>query len=208
MVKAEVGKVITRNRTGRVGDRMPEAAIVEKLAYTPEDMYQWLFARHRVSLVHPSFEDAVRAFLDPIEFKVEKGRIKWMGRWYHSKQVLDSGLGKHIRNLSGVTYKGYAMQLICRYAWIEFDGQLIEVEAQGIDVEARASMPEVMDIIAPQRSEASGRGQALGKLYSMLGDQKTAAVLGKEGSAGRTVRGKPKVTKAAIDETKRLREMS
>ena len=208
MVKAEVGKVITSNRTARVGDRMPEPAIVEKLAYSPEDMYQWLMDRHRLSLVHPSFEDAVRAFLDPIEFKVDKGKIRWMGRWYHSKQVVDSGLGKHIRNLSGVPFKGYAMQLICRYAWIEFDGQLIEVEAQGIDVEASASMPGVMEIIAPQRSKASGRGQGLGKLYSMLGDQKTAAVLGKEGSSGRTVRGKPKVTQAAIDEVKRLREMS
>lgn len=205
LMRSQIRRVITKNHSGDVLGRVPERALVEEGAATPEQLHRWLVKRHRNNLVPIPFDEAVRCLLDEITLVGKKGKLYWLEREYTSPEVYSSGLGNHIRSQEGVRLKGYAFQLIGRYAWVEFNGKLVEVKAHGLDVEDRASIPE-MEAIAAHRRKASGKRQAVQKLEVLYGDQQDNKALGKE-PAVRYRRGKPKLTADAIDEMSRLNAM-
>src|SRR5262249_35135644 len=155
--------------SGDVLGRVPERALVEEGVATPEQLHGWLVKRHRNNLVPIPFDEAVRCLLDEITLIGKRGKLYCLGRGYKSPEGVSSGVGKHIRAEEGVRLKGYAFQLIGRYAWVEFNGKLVEVKAHGLDVEDQASIPE-MEVIAAHRAKTSGKRQALQKLEVLYGD--------------------------------------
>lgn len=90
---------------------------------------------------------------------------------------------------------------------MELNGRLIEVEVKRKDEdEALASLPDLEQIQA-MRSRASGRRQIAAQWEVVAAQQEFYDEVGKEASAGRTVKGRPKVSKAALGEAAALRSL-
>lgn len=210
-IKREVERVILQNRTGRVGSRTSDEMVVENAVNTPETLRAALLADYRSSLIQISFEEAVRAFLPKVLFQCKGGKLFLKHRQYYSPKMADSGLAQflHDRRSAQFEIEGYVFPLATRYTWVEFNGQMIWLEAQGTD------KPEVMnaslwelEVIQKARSEAEGDRQALVPFATAQAHDKFRRETGKEWGAGKTKRGPHKVTREALDEARRMRSAS
>lgn len=207
LIWRNVRRVIAKNRSDDVSARVPDRAVVEFDVKTPNDLHAYLSARHRSSVIHIPFEEAVRAFLDPVKLVTKKGRLYFNSREYSSDAVFTTGLGRHIRQSTGVKLQGYVYPLVAKCAWLEFDGKLIEVYSKATGTDALASVPELEEI-EKIRSRASGARQAEAKVEVLAAHAEHRAHTNRDWHSHRTVRGRPKVkTKAALDEVRRLKSL-
>lgn len=208
LIKREVRRVIRQNRSSDVSGRASDRAVVEGRVNSPNELHAYLLSRHRSSLIHISFEEAVRAFLDPVKVVAKKGKLYFKGRQYTSEHVFSSGLAKHIAHSENVELDGYVYQLVTRLIWIDFKGGLVEARSQQPGADSLASVPELEHIQAT-KSKASGRRQAQHHIEVLAAQQEFFDETGKESFAGRTRNGRPNVkTKAALDEVKRIKAMT
>lgn len=129
VAKREVLRVIRDNWHSDAGTRLTPAMIRDGVAPNPMAMWSWLDRRGRTCAMEISIEDAVRTYLTPVEFTVTRDWIKLGVRRFDSIALLDSGLRSRIPPGQTIRVKGYAMNLCVRYAWIEVDHRLVEVQA-------------------------------------------------------------------------------
>jgi hypothetical protein len=208
MFKREVVRVMLKNDSDDALARASDRAVVEGNVKTPNDLYRDLDLNHRISVIHISPDDAVRVFLDDVDFEAKNGQLYLGHRQYSSEAVFTSGLAKKILHAKKTVIRGYVLQAFPRFAWIEFDGQLIEVEAKrdGTDSAHLASLPE-RDQIASIRSKASGKRQAQQKVEVLASQEEFYQETGKEWHSGKTKVGRPKAkTKESLDEARRIKQ--
>jgi hypothetical protein len=208
MFKREVVRVMMKNDSDDALARASDRAVVEGNVKTPNELYKYLASNHRTSLIQISFEDAVRAFLDKVDFEAKSGQLYLGHRQYSSEAVFTSGLAKKILHAKKTVIPGYVLRPFPRFAWIEFNGQLVEVEAKrdGADSAHLASLPE-RDQIAAIRSKASGKRQAQQKVEVLAGQEEFHEETGKEWHSGKTKVGRSKAkTKESQDEARRIKQ--
>ncbi|WP_218511949.1 hypothetical protein [Variovorax sp. dw_308] len=206
LIKRQVRNAIKKNRSDDVSARASDRAVVEGGVQTPLQLRNYLADHHQDSLVEISFNDAVRRFLDPVVFEVREGKLYYKHRHYSSEEVIRGGLGAEMRHVNGMKLDGYTMTAVPKFAWIEYRGKLLEVEAvsHGDPYAALASLPE-LDQIANTRSRASGARQARKKLEVVAAQEEFKQETEREWHSGRTVKRRPKVkSKAAQDELGRI----
>jgi hypothetical protein len=208
LIKREVQRVIKQNRSSDVSRRTPDRAIVEDDVNSPNQLHAYLMKRHRSSLIHITFEEAVRAFLDPAKIIAKKGRLYFKGREYTSQDVFSSGLANQIAHSKNVELDGYVYPLVSRLVWIEFNGHLIEVRSKERQPDDLASVAE-LEYIEPVRSKASGKRQAESHVKVLAAQDAFFQETGKECFAGQTRKGRAKVkTKLAIDVMQRIKALN
>jgi len=208
LFRREIQRVITKNRSDDVSGVASDRALVEEGVKSPNDLHQYLFSRHRTSLIDITFDEAVRAFLKPVTFEFIKGRLYFKGREYSSSQFFSSGMALRMQQTKKPQSKGYVLPLFSRTAWLEFNGQLVEVKSKAHGTEALPSLQE-LEFIEADRSRLSGERQAERRVEIAAGQAEYKAETGKEWHSNTTHTGKPNVkSKKAQDEVRRLKATS
>lgn len=124
MLRQSVYRIISQNNTRDASDRMTPEMFAAGVVATPVGIWNYLEKRCRTVAQPMSFDEAVRSFLDPVEFTFDDGRLKLVGATFSSPELQD-----WISRDAG-TVKGFVMELAVRYAWVDVGTHLIEVEAQ------------------------------------------------------------------------------
>lgn len=198
---------IAKNKSKGIMKKVPAPAVILEQVNCPNSYQKYLEQRHRTSVIKISFEDAVRAFLEKVDFSAQKGILSFTGMRYHSQRVIDSGLGLEIRNSKKSSIKAYVLPAVRSYAWIDFRGELIEVRAMAEGDEAMLSSEELEQIDAA-RSRASGELQRSRPWEEMAKRQDFYEQTGKRWTAGKWRTSRPKLkTKEVEDEMRRLKSL-
>lgn len=205
LFRREIQRVITKNRSDDVSGVASDRAIIEGGVKTPNDLHNYLTALHRINLIDIKFDEAVRAFLQPVTFKVIKGRLYFKGREYSSAEFFSSGMALRIQQTKKPQPKGYVLPLFPRCTWLEFDGKLVEVKVKAHGNEGLPSLQE-LELIEADRSRSSGERQAERRVEVVAGQAEFKAETGKEWNSNTTHKGKPNVKSSeAKDEVRRLK---
>ena len=206
-IRRAAREVVAMNKSKGIVKKVPAPAIVLEQVNCPNRYQKYLDQRHRTSVIKISFESAVRAFLEKVDFSAQKGVLSFTGMRYHSPRVIDSGLGLAIRDAKKSTIKAYVLPAVRSYAWIDFNGELIEVKAMAEGDEAMLSTEE-LELIAAARSRVSGELQRSAPWEEVAKRQDFYEQTGKRWSAGRLSSSRPKLhTKEVQDEMRRLKSL-
>lgn len=204
MVKRETQRVISRNKKDSALARASDVAVVRDDVKTPDEFWRYLFDRHRTDLINISFEDAVRTFLQPIEFTVDKGRLYYRHRVYRAPELMESGFARAMRYMQGVKVKGFCFPMVMRTMWVNVQGRLVEVYAQMSHQEDDTELwvcHEEFEIGSARRSKASGARQAQKPIETAGCFQDFKEATGKDWHVGTTRAGRAKAkTKKAMRE--------
>lgn len=126
LARREIRRLITFNESANMEDRIdPDSEMID-VTPSPNGLWKHYDQLYRNDAQPLSFDDAVRAFLSPVEFTVKEDGIYLLGRLYFSESLRESGLF----DMPGVTkVSGYMMDMCTRYIWVDVSGRLIEVPA-------------------------------------------------------------------------------
>jgi hypothetical protein len=107
-----------------------------------------------------AFEDAVRAFLMPIQVRVQNDGVYYLDQRFDSPKLRDLRLLEKASATHGFEVKGYMLDVCVRHIWVEAEGQLVEVDAMlsiwDGDEQLFISVVELEQIQRLRRESASG----------------------------------------------------
>jgi len=206
LMRRELLLIMEKNRNDDVRDRTPAIAAMVPEVKSPLELYQYYMSLHRTSLRQIPLEDAVRTYLDPVEFEVRGGRLFFQGQEYYSEQAFESGLAKFIRARNGLKLKAYAMQLVTRFAWIEFKGQLVEVRTVIDGLEAYLSLQE-RQVVEEKKKQLDSQRKKNRKNSKIVAQDQFKAVTGKEWHSASERKGVFKPSEKAVAEVRRLNSL-
>lgn len=187
LIKREILDVIRKNRSDDVSSRLTDQAVLEDVG-CPNDLYEFLVRRERSSLIDVPFEDAVRSFLKETEFHAERGELTRDGRRYLVPASHLPTLGAAIVRFNKKTpLKGYYIPLAPLYAWVEFNGELIEVQAFGHPTDDALFMTDGESHLVQQaRGKASTRQKRRVVTERVAAQERCKTESGKEWFSGRS----------------------
>lgn len=130
LARYSINQVAEVNRSGSAVDRVTREMADEIQNAVPIEVWKFLDKRARNDSKAISFDEAVRRFLTPVIFRSRNGMLFLKAMRYTSDALEGSSLPKLIRNCDGFEIHGYIIDIVVRFAWIEHEGHLIEVEAR------------------------------------------------------------------------------
>lgn len=207
LIRRETAMIMQKNRSDDVRDRTPAPAAMQAEVTCPIELYRYYVSLHRTSLRQISFETAVRTYLDSVEFEVDGGRLTFQGQEYYSEQSVLSGLAKFIRKRDGLKLTAYVMQLVTRYAWVEFQGQLVEVRTVIDGQEAYLSVEE-RQAVEKKKSKLNSKRDQNKKMGKVADQEAFKAATGKEWHSSTVRKGTFKLSEMAKEEMRRLNSLS
>lgn len=130
LIRYTINECAELNRSGSALSRITREMANEVNNAVPIEVWKYMNVRGRNDSKAISFSDAVRRFLTPVKFTSRDGMLFLKEMRYTSPDLDSSSLPTLIRNQDGVEICGYVIDVVVRFAWIEHEGHLIEVEAQ------------------------------------------------------------------------------
>lgn len=130
LARCTINECVEANRSSSAANRLTSAMVGEIPQATPVEVWSFLKRLERDDSKAISFERAVRLFLTPVTFRSREGMLYLKSMRYASDALAASTLPKKIRNSDGVEFPGYVVDIVVRFAWVEYEGYLIEVEAK------------------------------------------------------------------------------
>jgi len=186
--KQEILRVMKENWSADVSSRLTPQMIADSVVPNPANVWRWLEDHGRVSGHHMSFDDAVRQFLSPVKFTLSRDSLRLVARRFGCSAQAIMKIRERLRANQQVTLSGYALELCVRYAWVEVEHRLIEVEAElpifDDATQLYAPLSELENEkrkLAALKLEAKREGAAAEMEYRLLVKQET----GVEPDAGR-----------------------
>jgi len=193
--KDEILRAIKDNWSSDAGERLTPDMIECEVAPNPMSIWRWLDARGRTSAELISFDEAVRTFLTPVEFKATHDSLRLHARSFASTELELAGFRQRLPRSQTLRVAGYAMNLCVRHAWVEVDHRLIPVDAQlpirdddaqlySSAVHLAAEAEQLAAMRSDQREHATGE--------ELKYQQACEAATGKDPAAGSWTSARPK----------------
>ncbi|MCB1864435.1 MAG: hypothetical protein KDG50_03330 [Chromatiales bacterium] len=126
IIQREILREHRRNNTADISKKY--SPTTANVAPVPAACWDYYDGRWRNDAVQIDFASAVRAYLDRFEFSVKEDGVYRHGVRYDAEELRDTGLLHRYMREGAITVMGYALGVSMRYAWIEYQGVLIEVE--------------------------------------------------------------------------------
>lgn len=133
LARAEIMWRVLHNKISVQTHRMTPEMLRSNVPATPLGIWNFLAQRHRSAAQPIGFDAAVRAFLTPVTFSFEDGKLKLSQIHYSSRafrEAVEDYASKRPVSRLLVEPRGYALSMCVRYVWVEFDAKLYQVEAQ------------------------------------------------------------------------------
>lgn len=129
LAQREVRRVLIDNETKDASSRLTPEMIAAGVLPTPNAIFKYLDARGRTSAIPMAIETAVRTFLNPAVFKLNRDGLWLQDLRYDSPAVRETGLHSKAAAGSTIELSGFVFPMAVRIAWIEINRKLYEVEA-------------------------------------------------------------------------------
>ncbi|MDN3578275.1 hypothetical protein QWZ03_16015 [Chitinimonas viridis] len=126
----EIRRTIAHNRSKDVSDRLNPNAIAARVDATPIGLWRYLDARGRNDAFQIPFDEAVRAFLTPIELTVQDDAVYYLSLRFSSKALAESGVLGRAHRTGRFKIKGFMLEVCLRHLWLDLGTEVIEVDAQ------------------------------------------------------------------------------
>lgn len=130
MVRREVVHAMRANHQSQIGDRLIGVTGGANVPTTAFHTWNHLSALGRTAAVQMSIDEAVRTFLNPVEFVMTRDELRLGQRVYDAKELRASGLYERLAKGQSIKLSGYAFPLCVRNTWVEVEGKLIELTAR------------------------------------------------------------------------------
>ncbi|NMM14161.1 MAG: transposase [Rhodoferax sp.] len=156
----EIARTVAANNSADVSQRLNNQAVVAGVMPTPIALWNYLNSLGRNNAIPITFDDAVRAFLMPIQVRVENDGVYYLDQRFDSPKLRDLTLLERASATHGFEVKAYMLDVCLRHIWIEAEGQLVEVDAMlqifDGDEQLFISVVELEQIRRLRRESASG----------------------------------------------------
>lgn len=203
LARREILALIGWNNTADMSDRMEIDPALAFVPPSPVALWRHYDSRFRNVAMPMSIDDAVRAFLTPIDLKVTKEGAFYGERWYRSPALEASGLLDDLARNNADTryYKGYMVDMCLRHLWIELpSGELILLKGR-LRFREDESLLDVSDAEMLQWAKARAEVNSAFAVHKDAFMSKMMAQheaeTGKSWNAGESRRGKVKRSSAA-----------
>lgn len=129
MARREIFQLLKDNETSDVSHKLTPEMIAQGVIGTPLGMFSYLQARGRTSALPIPIQDAVRAYLQPVVFILDRNGLRLRNQSFKCAAL--NGHPSLLRSavVESIEIKGFAYPLNIRMAWIEVDGQVEEAHA-------------------------------------------------------------------------------
>ncbi|WP_156395154.1 hypothetical protein [Achromobacter sp. Root565] len=126
MAVREIRRAIADNEASSADDRITPEMIRDQVRPTPRAMAKFLIGRARTDAKQVRFEDAVRAYLQKVDVKVNRDGLNYNELRYDSPALRESGVFG--RTAGSPPLLGYVLPFCMRYMWVETPRGLVEVD--------------------------------------------------------------------------------
>jgi len=171
MARREIYRMLADNHAKDATDRLTPEMIAADTVPSPVGIFKFLNDRGRTSALPMSVHAAVREFLTPVTFKLNREGLWLQSLRYDSKQLQALGLTALAGKNMTLEVSGFALSLAIRIAWIEVDERIYEVEA-----------------ILPIRDDSSQLDMSLSDLSQL--DERMREIRSNQSEHAHAVRGK------------------
>lgn len=130
MVRREIYRANADNHTSNIGDRLLGIKDGEHVVATPHHAWNFLSGIGRTAAFPMAFDEAVRAFLTPVELVLSRDELRLQRRVYDAPELRASGIFEAVGAGQSIKLRGYCLSLCVRHCWVEIDNQLIELTAK------------------------------------------------------------------------------
>lgn len=125
LAAAEILRILEYTSVTDVSDRIDPLREMIDVYPTPLGIWNHYDQFYRNECVHVEFEEAVRYFLTKVSFTVKEDGLYLQSRIFNSNELIASGVFEN----KEAKVEGYILEMCVRFAWVELNGQLIEVNA-------------------------------------------------------------------------------
>ncbi|MDC7714418.1 hypothetical protein PQU96_09790 [Vogesella sp. LYT5W] len=125
----EIQRAVEDNDCTDVVDRLNNEALNDRVFPTPAALWSYLDRRGRSHAITMRFEEAVRAYLDPIELTVRDDAVYFKDARFESDALKRSGALQKAHDLGRYTLQGYMLSVCVRHLWVEIGTELVRVDA-------------------------------------------------------------------------------
>ena len=125
----EITRTIADNHSIDITDRLNNSALTDRVLPTPASLWQYLDRKGRSHAVTMRFEEAVRAYLTPIELTVRDDAVYFKDGRFDSEKLKLSGALQKAHSSGRYPIKGYMLDVCVRHLWVEVGSELVEVDA-------------------------------------------------------------------------------
>ncbi|NTV94163.1 MAG: hypothetical protein HGA75_01955 [Thiobacillus sp.] len=125
----EILRAVADNHSTDVTDRLNNDALNDGVFPTPVSLWNYLNRRGRNHAVTMRFEEAVRAYLTPIELTVRDDAAYFKDARYDSDALQCSGALQKAHDLGRYTLPGYMLDVCVRHLWLQLKPDMAEVDA-------------------------------------------------------------------------------
>ena len=129
LMRREIRNTVAENDSHDVHTRLGPRRIAQADRITPLDLYEKLSAVGRTAAMPISRDQAIREFLTPIPVELKADGVYIDSQRYDSTQLRASGVLDRVPSPDAPSLKGFQMDMVLRYAWVEVRGTLIMVAA-------------------------------------------------------------------------------
>lgn len=129
LARREVLRVIADNCVKDASSRLTPEMIEAGVPANPNGVFTYLNTRGRTDAIPMSVETAVRNFLKPVTFKLNRDGLWLDGFRFDSDAVRKTGLHQKVAKGQTIEVPGYVFPMAVRIAWLEVKGKVIEVES-------------------------------------------------------------------------------
>lgn len=174
LARREIYRTLADNHAKDVTSRITPEMLAAAIAPSPVGIFKFMDERGRTSAVPMSVEAAVREFLTPVKFKLNRDGLWLRSLRYDLKKLQSLGLTSLAGRNVTLEVTGYALPLAIRVAWIEVNGRIHEIEA-----------------LLPIRDDTSQLDMTLSDLSQL--DEKMRELRSTQAEHARAIRGKYEV---------------
>lgn len=130
LMRREFLQAITDNKCSDASSRLTPDMVADGVPANPLAIFRWMERRGRIDAYSIPFEEAVREFLEPVEFTFDSNGLWLLSQRYDSDAFAGTAVRGRITKGQRLSISGYVLPLCVRTAWIETDEGLVEVDAQ------------------------------------------------------------------------------
>lgn len=167
MAKRAILQVLKDNLLSDGSSRMSEELVAARIEPNPAAIWAYYSDRGRDSGCGMSFAEAARAFLSPHTATIERDAVYFLRRKYNSKQLIETGVFDRAARHGKIRVNTYALNMCLRHIWIEYEGELLELDV----VIPAGAAPGSRDI---SLNELSNLNETLLDLKAIARSQKSA----------------------------------
>lgn len=130
MAVEEIYRILDENASADASSRLSPSMRRDGVLPFPSNIWAWHMEAMRIAAIQISFDEAVRSFLNPVEFTIKSDGLYLCGRRFDSTAFRETGLLERSRISPNVKVKGYVYELCLRHAWVEVYGHIVELDLQ------------------------------------------------------------------------------